>query len=166
MPIVPPSGQHEEYIFFFSRGKPKITSLGDSKGWDGWMESPTQGIQVWANSRRSWRTGELGVLQSTGSKRNGYDLAAGQQQSFRGLANISWVLSMSYSQWITYHEYNSLILEVSGLFIEKITLIYLLKYLAIYFTFNKYCILGTVLHLQKLSKVIQEFMYTPHPASS
>jgi len=41
----------------------------DSRGWDGWMASPTQWTWVWASSR-SWRqTGKAGVLQSMGSQR-------------------------------------------------------------------------------------------------
>ena len=34
------------------------------RGWDGWMASPIQCTQVWANSRGYWRTGKPGVLQS------------------------------------------------------------------------------------------------------
>ena len=42
---------------------------GDSRGWDGWMASPTQWTWVWASSRRWWRTVKPGVLQSMGSQR-------------------------------------------------------------------------------------------------
>ena len=38
-------------------------------GWDGWMASSTQWAWVWANSRRWWRTGRPGMLQSMGSQR-------------------------------------------------------------------------------------------------
>ena len=41
---------------------------GDNRGWDVWIASPTQWTWVWANSRRSWRTGKSGVLQSMGSQ--------------------------------------------------------------------------------------------------
>ena len=42
---------------------------GDSRGWDGWMASPTQWTWVWVNSR-NWRwTGRPGVLQSMGLQR-------------------------------------------------------------------------------------------------
>ena len=41
---------------------------GDDRGWDGWMVSPTQWTWVWASSRRWWRTGKPGVLQSMGSQ--------------------------------------------------------------------------------------------------
>ena len=37
-------------------------------GWDGWMASLTQWTWIWASSRRQWRTGEPGVLQSMGSQ--------------------------------------------------------------------------------------------------
>ena len=36
--------------------------------WDGWMASLTQWTWTWATSRRWWRTGKPGVLQSMGSK--------------------------------------------------------------------------------------------------
>ena len=42
---------------------------GDDRGWDGWMASPTQWTQIWASSRRWWRMGKPGVLQSMGSQR-------------------------------------------------------------------------------------------------
>ena len=42
---------------------------GSNRGWDGWMASLTQWTWVWANSRRWWRTGKPGVLQSVGSQR-------------------------------------------------------------------------------------------------
>ena len=51
---------------------------GNDRGWDGWMESPTQWIRVWANSRRWWKTGKPGVLQSMGSQRVRQDLVTEQ----------------------------------------------------------------------------------------
>ena len=47
---------------------------------DGWMASPTQWTWIWVNSRRWWRTGKPGVLQSTGLQRVRYDWATEQQQ--------------------------------------------------------------------------------------
>ena len=41
---------------------------GDHRGRDGWMSSSTQWTWVWASSRRWWRTGEPGMLQSMGSQ--------------------------------------------------------------------------------------------------
>ena len=41
------------------------------RGWDGWMASPTQWTQVWANSRRWWRTGKPGVLSPWGHRVHG-----------------------------------------------------------------------------------------------
>ena len=38
------------------------------RGWDGWTASLTQWTWVWARSRRRWRTGKPGVLQSMGSQ--------------------------------------------------------------------------------------------------
>ena len=50
-----------------------------SRGWDSWMASLTQWTWVWANSRRWWRTGKPGVLQSMGSQRLGHNLVIEQQ---------------------------------------------------------------------------------------
>ena len=46
-----------------------------NRGWDGWIASSTQWTWVWANSRRQWRTGKPGMLQSMGSQRIGHDWA-------------------------------------------------------------------------------------------
>ena len=47
----------------------KVWGAGDSRGWDGWMASPTQWTRVWVGSRSWWWTGRPGVLQSMGSQR-------------------------------------------------------------------------------------------------
>jgi len=39
---------------------------GDDRGWDCWMASLTWWIWFWVSSRRWWRTGRPGVLQSIG----------------------------------------------------------------------------------------------------
>ena len=44
---------------------------GDDRGWDGWMASLTRWTRVWASSRRWWRTGRPGMLQSMGSQKVG-----------------------------------------------------------------------------------------------
>ena len=44
------------------------------------LDGITDWTCVWANSRRWWRTGKPGMLQSTESKRVGHDLATEQQQ--------------------------------------------------------------------------------------
>ena len=46
----------------------KVGGEGDDRGWDGWMASPTRWTWVWANSRRWWRTGKPGLLQSMRSQ--------------------------------------------------------------------------------------------------
>ena len=53
---------------------------GIDRGWDVWMASLTQWTWVWANSRKSWRTGKSGVLQSMWLQRVRYDLGTKQQQ--------------------------------------------------------------------------------------
>ena len=42
------------------------------RGWDGWMASLPQWTWVWANSRRLWKTGTSGMLQSMGLQKVGY----------------------------------------------------------------------------------------------
>ena len=53
----------------------KAGGLGDNRGWDGWMASPTWWTWVWAGSGSWWWTGKPGVLQSTGLQRVGHDWA-------------------------------------------------------------------------------------------
>ena len=62
-------------------GKDPDTGMaeGDDRGWNGWMTSPIQWTWVWASSRRWWRTGKPGVLQSKGLQRVGQDWATEQQ---------------------------------------------------------------------------------------
>ena len=45
---------------------------GADRGWDGWMASPTQWTQFWADSRSWWWTGRPGMLRSMGSQRDGH----------------------------------------------------------------------------------------------
>ena len=47
----------------------KAGGEADERGWDGWMTLPTQWTWVWSSSRRWWRRGKPGVLQSTESQR-------------------------------------------------------------------------------------------------
>ena len=46
---------------------------GDSRGWDGWMASPTQWPWVWVESGSWWWTGRPGVLWFMGSQGTGQD---------------------------------------------------------------------------------------------
>ena len=49
---------------------------GDDRGWDSWMESPTQWTWVWVNSGRWWWTGRPGMLHSMELQRVRHDWAA------------------------------------------------------------------------------------------
>ena len=51
----------------------KAGGKGDSRGWDGWMASPTEWTWVWVSSRSWWWTGKPGVLWSMGSQRVWHD---------------------------------------------------------------------------------------------
>ena len=62
-------------------------------GWDGWLASLTQRTWVWTNSRRWWRTGKPGVLQSMGLKR----LDTTEQLNNKPL------LSLRFRQWHQVH---------------------------------------------------------------
>jgi len=53
----------------------KAGGVGDKRGWDGWMASPTQWTWVWLNSGSWWWTGRPGVQQSMRSQRVGHDWA-------------------------------------------------------------------------------------------
>ena len=57
----------------------KAGGEGDDGGWDSRMASPTQWTWVWASSRRWWRTGKLGMLQSMGSQRVRHNWVTEQQ---------------------------------------------------------------------------------------
>ena len=57
---------------------------GGDRGWDGWMASLTEWTWIWANSRRWWRTGKPGMLQSMGSQRVRRDWVTKQQQQHKG----------------------------------------------------------------------------------
>ena len=48
---------------------------GSSRGWDGWMTSPTRWTWVWVNSGSWWWTGRPGVLQFMRSQRTRHDWA-------------------------------------------------------------------------------------------
>ena len=48
---------------------------GDSRGWDGWMASPTRCTWVWVNSGSWGWTGRPCMLRFMGSQRVGYDWA-------------------------------------------------------------------------------------------
>ena len=79
----------------------KAGGEGDDRVRDGWMASPSQWTWVWANSRRQWRTGKPGVLQSMGSQRAGHDWMTEQQPAlvflpgkFHGQRSL-----VGYSPW-------------------------------------------------------------------
>ena len=57
---------HWERLWCWERLKAK--GERGSRGWDGWTASPSQWTWIWANSRRWWRTGMPGMLQSWGNK--------------------------------------------------------------------------------------------------
>ena len=59
----------------------KAGGEGDDRRWDGWMALLIQSTRVWASSRRWWRTGKPGVLQSMGSQKVRHDWVTEQQQN-------------------------------------------------------------------------------------
>ena len=54
---------------------------------DGWMALPSQWTWVWASSRRWWRSGKPGGLQSMGSQRVRHQLVTEQQHQPEALLN-------------------------------------------------------------------------------
>ena len=78
----------------------KAGGEGDDGGQDSRMASLTQWTCVWASSRRWWRTGKPGVLQSMGSQRVRHEWVTEQQQQQmnssiigRTCCWICWLLS-------------------------------------------------------------------------
>jgi len=67
----------------------KAQGEGDNREGDGWIVSMTQWTGLWASSRKWWRTGKSGVLQSMGLQRVGHKGATEQQQSTCGTNFIS-----------------------------------------------------------------------------
>ena len=72
----------------------KAGGEGDDRGWDGLLASPTHRTWVWASSRRWWRIGKPGMLQSMGLQRVGHDWETEQQQN-RGDTSWWWNVSTS-----------------------------------------------------------------------
>ena len=62
-------------------GKGRRQEERGNRGRDGWMASPAQWTWVWASSRRWWRTGKPGVLQSPKLQRVRHDWATEQQSN-------------------------------------------------------------------------------------
>ena len=60
----------------------------DDRGQDGWVISLTQRTWVWASSRRWWRTGRPGMLQSMDLQMFGFDWATEQQQQAQILNSL------------------------------------------------------------------------------
>ena len=60
----------------------KAKGKGGGRGWDSHTASPTQCTWISANSRRYWRTGKPGMLQSMRWQRVKHDLVTEQQQPF------------------------------------------------------------------------------------
>ena len=68
----------------------KAGGEGDSRGWDGWMVSLTQWAWVWASSKRRWRTGKPGMLQSMGSQRVRHNWATEQHHLLIQMLWLHW----------------------------------------------------------------------------
>ena len=60
--------------------------------WDGWMSSLTQWTQIWAYSRRQWRTGKPGVLQFTKNWTQLSDWTTTSSKLFNLVIPQSWCL--------------------------------------------------------------------------
>ena len=66
---------------------------GDSRGWGGWMASPTWWTWVWASSGSWWWTGKPGMLQLMRSQRVGREWATElnwMNTSLLGPSSIVW----------------------------------------------------------------------------
>ena len=72
---------NQPWIFTGRTERLKAGGEGDERGQDGWMASPTKWTWVWVSSRRWWRTGKPGMLQSMESQRVKHNWATEQQQN-------------------------------------------------------------------------------------
>ena len=63
---------HWKIPWFWERLKAEV---GDDRGWNVWMASPTQWTWFWVSSLSCWWTGKPGLLQSMGSQRVRHDWA-------------------------------------------------------------------------------------------
>ena len=92
----------------------KAWGEGGDRGWDGWTASSTQQTWVWVSSRRWWRAGKPGVLQSMGSQSQKwlsdwttiefpfYFLRAQNRllQFSSPVSNSSWLLVVAAGAWL------------------------------------------------------------------
>ena len=76
-------------------GKIEARGKGDDRGWNGWMASLTQWTWVWTSSRRWWRTGKPGMLQSMGLQRVGHKWATEQQHIYIYLNHFAVYLKLT-----------------------------------------------------------------------
>ena len=53
----------------------KARGEGDTRGWDGWIKSPTRWTWIWASSKSWWWTGKSSMQQSIGLQRVRHDWA-------------------------------------------------------------------------------------------
>ena len=74
----------------------KAGGEGDNRGWDGWKASPSHWAWVWTNSRRRWRTGKPGMLQSMVSQRGEHDWVTEQQKDF-----FTWDIFKVFTDFVT-----------------------------------------------------------------
>ena len=70
-------------IIFLMLEKTEHKKRKGGRGWDGWRASLTQWTWISVNSRRWWRTGKPGLLQSMGSQRVRCDSVTEQQQIYK-----------------------------------------------------------------------------------
>ena len=78
------------------RERLKAGKEGDNRGREGWLASPTQWTWVWTSSRRWWRAGKPGMLQSIGSQWVEHDWATEQQP----VKNCLWSPGATNSSFI------------------------------------------------------------------
>ena len=76
-------------------GKMRAGGERDDGGWDGWMASSAQWTWIWVNSRRWWRTGRPGMLQSMGSQIIRHNLAT--EQEYHQVIHYLLALKQKYS---------------------------------------------------------------------
>ena len=87
-------------------GKDRGQEEMGTKGWDGWMASPTRWTWVWVNSRSWWWTGKPGVLRFMGLQRVRHDR----------VTKLNWTEPYYYQKWSIMLVYFILIIMGNRLF--------------------------------------------------
>ena len=81
--------------------------VGDNRGSDGWMASPTQCTWVWVNFGSWWWTGRPGVLLFMGSQRVGHNWATELNWTELSVKHVTYIIAFNSTTLQGGHYYYS-----------------------------------------------------------